>query len=546
MGKEQKNLTVEVKPEKGDYFTVKVMEEELGREGLKLLTLRLPILQSREKYTDYMLNKMEVFDTRIIKVIKQDKYRKSLKLHLGANPDDYFAELLLARIYYMLGRYQDCDFSTDRLLSGEVWNKLSNSQKAITLRIRGDASRKQGYLNSAFQRYTNYLKLKETPNDQQDEEIIAFIGRIRNLENGISKLTDNLKTARSLIAAEGGDELKTLINGFKQKGVLGNLLDFRNRLSNSIRAHKKTIDEKELPEIEEKLKSAQNEIQIILDKAKEISAKNEKEKADETPQKQPEGESPKAPPDAKGDTEKREIDSAEEKADLNTKLSEAVRWNRDQEVEELLSQGADPNILLDGESCLHYAARWKMPLTVEKLLSAKGINVDAVTEKYQITPLITAAIGGYADIVGKLLEAGANPAAIDEKNNLTAIEWAIYIGRTNVVEKLLEKGVDQKSIGQSGEAYLVQAVEYGKPEIVKILLGKGVDPNIANRYQKPCIVNAAGLGFLEVVKILLENGADPLAKDKYGKTAIDRANESGHEDIAKLIQAHIDKKEGKK
>jgi ankyrin repeat protein len=71
----------------------------------------------------------------------------------------------------------------------------------------------------------------------------------------------------------------------------------------------------------------------------------------------------------------------------------------------LLDHGADPN------------ARWS--------------HWDA-----EVTPLHLAALGGHADIVRLLLEAGGDPRARDSKHDGDAIGWAEFFRRRDIVQIL--------------------------------------------------------------------------------------------------------------
>jgi hypothetical protein len=74
-------------------------------------------------------------------------------------------------------------------------------------------------------------------------------------------------------------------------------------------------------------------------------------------------------------------------------------------VKWLLDHGADPN------------ARWS--------------HWDA-----EVTPLHLAVLGGHADIVGLLLEAGADPRVRDSKHDSDAIGWAEFFRRRDIVQIL--------------------------------------------------------------------------------------------------------------
>lgn len=136
----------------------------------------------------------------------------------------------------------------------------------------------------------------------------------------------------------------------------------------------------------------------------------------------------------------------------------------------LLSSGADINAQdRTGQTALSAAARFGKDEIVDQLIVA-GANVNLAGDKYQLSPLINAAITGNAYIGSLLLEKGA---AIDHQDKLvgySALMYAVANGHREFVELLIRhaanpyiKGHDDTGlyelIGLSGDEYIAKMLE---------------------------------------------------------------------------------------
>jgi ankyrin repeat protein len=90
---------------------------------------------------------------------------------------------------------------------------------------------------------------------------------------------------------------------------------------------------------------------------------------------------------------------------------------------------------------LHLAVYNNLGNTINALLKAEGINVNAVHTSYLRTPLYCAARNGRTKIVNTLVENEVNVNAEDE-NRFTPLHLAAYHGHTEVVKILIANGAD--------------------------------------------------------------------------------------------------------
>jgi hypothetical protein len=156
-------------------------------------------------------------------------------------------------------------------------------------------------------------------------------------------------------------------------------------------------------------------------------------------------------------------------------------------------------------SSLTLAAYFGHTLTVERLLLAKGAEVDAKGNKGG-TPLSWAAENGHEAVVKLLLATGK--ADVDSKDNYgrTPLWWAAGNGHEAVVKLLLATGkadVDSKDENY-GQTPLSWAAENGHEAVVKLLLATGK--------------------------------ADVDSKDNTGRTPLSWAAENGYKVVVKLLQ----------
>ena len=78
------------------------------------------------------------------------------------------------------------------------------------------------------------------------------------------------------------------------------------------------------------------------------------------------------------------------------------------------------------------------------LFLERGANVNHAANKFGMTPLHLAAIGGHDDVCARLLERGAAPGAKDQRGR-TALAYAMKLGHDTVRRRLA-------AVGRSGEA----------------------------------------------------------------------------------------------
>jgi uncharacterized protein len=174
-------------------------------------------------------------------------------------------------------------------------------------------------------------------------------------------------------------------------------------------------------------------------------------------------------------------------------------------------------------------------------------------------PLVSAARGGYVEIVKLLLEKGA-------KDEAAAALAAAYEEGHPEIERLIERVTPQPLTADAAKRMLSAALRKGdatkfgslvdlssakdrdelllyalsqidKPsvEIVRVLLDKGANVNQPTNY-KTALMSAAAKGYNEIVSLLLARGAQVNAQTDEG-TALMDAVASGNAETVKLLLA---------
>ncbi|XP_057684338.1 GA-binding protein subunit beta-2-like [Corythoichthys intestinalis] len=160
--------------------------------------------------------------------------------------------------------------------------------------------------------------------------------------------------------------------------------------------------------------------------------------------------------------------------DLGKRLLEAARKGLDDEVRNLMANGAPFTTDWLGTSPLHLAAQHGHYSTADVLLRA-GVSRDART-KVDRTPLHMAAAEGHTIIVELLVRSGADINAKDMLK-MTALHWAAQHGHHGVVESLIKHGADVHALSKFDKTPLDIAVDIQNTDLM-LLLQEGMQNQV--------------------------------------------------------------------
>ncbi|XP_056154069.1 GA-binding protein subunit beta-2a [Lampris incognitus] len=160
--------------------------------------------------------------------------------------------------------------------------------------------------------------------------------------------------------------------------------------------------------------------------------------------------------------------------DLGKRLLEAARKGQDDEVRNLMANGAPFTTDWLGTSPLHLAAQHGHYSTADVLLRA-GVSRDART-KVDRTPLHMAAAEGHTVIVELLVRSGADINAKDMLK-MTALHWAAQHGHHRVAETLVKHGADVHALSKFDKTPFDIAVDIQHTELM-LLLQEGMQNQV--------------------------------------------------------------------
>ena len=189
-------------------------------------------------------------------------------------------------------------------------------------------------------------------------------------------------------------------------------------------------------------------------------------------------------------------------------IADAVLSNDTKRVQDLLSQGVDPNSCdTAGNTLLHIAAELGFS-PIAKLLVWGGGDLEARVGIMEATPLMIAAANGQTSTAIVLLELGANPSVAGAQCT-TAVEIAARNDDLRLLLALIKRGAKVDSRSVNGWTPLHAAAGFNTPRAISVLLKFGADPNNRDTDGDTPLMTACSMGHTECVQQLLDGGADP-------------------------------------
>ena len=173
--------------------------------------------------------------------------------------------------------------------------------------------------------------------------------------------------------------------------------------------------------------------------------------------------------------------------------------------------------------------------TTPRSWSSKLLLVETPFEHDVSRRLRDAAKAGNTAECEKLLAEGALPDAVDERYCNTPLMWAAMRGFAETVDRLLARGANPELRNSDGWTALVAAVWYGHAGACRALLQHGASPDVTAANEVPMLVVAATQGNRQVLKLLLDHGASLEGKCTDGMTALLMACEYGRADVVQEL-----------
>src|SRR5580658_10003440 len=137
-----------------------------------------------------------------------------------------------------------------------------------------------------------------------------------------------------------------------------------------------------------------------------------------------------------------------------------------------------------------------------------------------------------------LLAKGADGKS-QEVDGTTALMWACYNGDADLVERLIKAGANVAAVNDYGASALQVAAVLADPRIIKDLLKAGVNPDSPNPEGQTALMVVARSSNVKYAKLLLDAGATVDAREQWGdQTALMRAASEAHPEMVKLLTDH--------
>ncbi|KAL5968830.1 Ankyrin repeat and KH domain-containing protein 1, partial [Taenia solium] len=177
-------------------------------------------------------------------------------------------------------------------------------------------------------------------------------------------------------------------------------------------------------------------------------------------------------------------------------------------------------------------------LTGVKRALRRGANPNEFGEDNTTTPLIEAAIRGFAEVMEALLLHGASPFPSDVLYN-TALHWATANCHMDCVVLLLDCGSTMGRVNSSFRTPLMQAAFYGHEKIVQCLINRGAEVGwpMAEYYESALTI-ACERGDITIARILLKAKNSSQDRGRELHIALTKAASEGHFEVVKLLLDH--------
>lgn len=179
-------------------------------------------------------------------------------------------------------------------------------------------------------------------------------------------------------------------------------------------------------------------------------------------------------------------------------------------VEALLAKGADLSLAAsNGHTVLHFAASRGYDSMLPVLLDASDASFIDTTSGLGVTALQMASEKGHAEVVRRLLRAGADMAKTADSNRISALHGASAMGHDAVVRLLLEAGASVEARDARQRTPLHLAAAMGQRNATSALVSAGAPLEALDADGLTPRWLAARKKRTAAVRVLREAGAQP-------------------------------------
>jgi ankyrin repeat protein len=207
----------------------------------------------------------------------------------------------------------------------------------------------------------------------------------------------------------------------------------------------------------------------------------------------------------------------------NDALRLAVRSGDLNEVNKVLSSGADANARDEMGSTPLIDAAWSGNVEIARTLLQHGADVNATHREAGSTALEYAVLTGRTAVVKLLLAAGADTDR-RYRYDQTVLHLAAARGFSEILALLISSHAAIGPVDANGNTPLDEAVLHNQAEAVRFLIAHGADVKRVHPADGRGPVHETAIkGFAGLIPILVDAGANPVLRDRSGQTPLDLA-----------------------
>jgi uncharacterized protein len=177
----------------------------------------------------------------------------------------------------------------------------------------------------------------------------------------------------------------------------------------------------------------------------------------------------------------------------------------------------------------------------KKLKTIASLTLLAGTAAFAVPPassLVDAVRSGDRAAALAMLQQKVDVNA-PEANRTTALHYAAYSEDADLVERLLKAGAKPNVVNDFGSTPMSEAAQVGNAAIIKLLLKAGADVNSRNREGQTALMAVARTGRVDAAQLLLDAGADINATEQWGgQSALMWAASQKQPAMVKLLVEH--------
>lgn len=188
-----------------------------------------------------------------------------------------------------------------------------------------------------------------------------------------------------------------------------------------------------------------------------------------------------------------------------------------------------------------YAMRFPLRLAICALLLAPAVAapsaVRAEINLLQYDKLIEATLANDAATVESLLDKGRSPDVVDDKKRTPLILAAVH-GYADIADLLVRHKAKVNAEDEFGNSAMFYAAVHDDVDVLDVLIEGHGDVNSKNRQGVTPLMGAAGAGSAGAVEKLLEAHAKAEDTDYTGRTARDYAVASNRRAVLNILDRH--------